>query len=380
MYALVALLSLLAAGLAARVLAGGRREHLPALVVVLAALLLTHTWAVFLLAAGGVAVALGLGAARDDAQRRALARDGALAAGGAAVLYLPWLPSLVAQVRDTGAPWSDRPGAGDLLEVLAAPAGGTPTALLLLAAGALGVRRLPRAERRTVVALAGVGAGAVLLAFGASQLEPAWATRYAAVAVGPLLLAAALGVAAAGRAGLVALAVVAGLGLADARTERLETKDPVREVAGALRRAGVGAGDLVISAHPERGPVARHYLGAGPRYADLLGPVRDPRIFDWRDATARLRAADPQRLAAALVASVRPGHAVVLLAPELRSGRWTAPWTRLVRDRTPRWEAALDADPRLRRVAELPRPGTAPAPRGLRAVRYVREPDISGRN
>lgn len=373
MYALVALLSLVAAALAAQVLADRRRGRLPALVVVLAALALTHTWAFFLLGAGAVAL---LAAARAAPDGRALARDGALVAAGVTVLYAPWVPSLVAQVRDTGAPWSDRPGAGDLVEVLAATMGGTVPALLLLLAGGLGVRALPPGRRRVAAGLAATGGGALVLAFAAAQVEPAWATRYAAVAVGPLLLLAALGVSAAGRIGIVALAVVAVLGVADTRTERLETKDPVREIATDLRAAGIGAGDLVVSAHPERGPVARHYLGAAPRYADLLGPVADPRIFDWRDALARLRAADPERVAASLVGGIAPGRSVVLLLPEVRTGRWTAPWTRLVRELAPRWEDVLDADPRLRRVAVLPPTGTPPAARGLRAVRYVREPDI----
>ena len=46
---------------------------------------------------------------RRPAPRRALVRDGVLAFGGAALLFAPWVPTLLYQAAHTGAPWSHRP-------------------------------------------------------------------------------------------------------------------------------------------------------------------------------------------------------------------------------------------------------------------------------
>lgn len=388
MYTLLALLSLVVAALAIRGFAHRDRRALPWLAVTLAAVALTHSWGVFLVAATAVtATATGLRSVSRESRRRRLL-DVLLVSLGATALYAVWLPTLIFQAAHTGAPWSQTPGLRDLADTLAGAVGGTgPAAVLLGVAVALAVLWLVRRRERAVtgegrgplrdqgaaiVLLAGSGLGAVVIAFGASQVEPAWAGRYAAVAVGPLLLLAALVLGRAGTPGIAALAVVCVLGLADPRTGALERKDNVRAVAGALRTAGVDDGDVVVSAHPERGPVLRHYLGGGPRYADLLGPVAEPRVFDWRDALERLERSEPARVADALVASIRPGGRLALVVPELRAGRWTAPWTRLVRARTPVWERLLAADPRLRRLGAIPAAAPTPRPRTVRAVVFRR--------
>ena len=76
--------------------------------LVLGAELYTHNWALFLGAALFVAwlVLLGLAPAGD---RRTRIRDGALGFGLAALVYLPWVPSLLFQAAHTGAPWSRLP-------------------------------------------------------------------------------------------------------------------------------------------------------------------------------------------------------------------------------------------------------------------------------
>jgi hypothetical protein len=147
-------------------------------------------------------------------------------------------------------------------------------------------------------------------------------------------------------------------------------KSNVREVTARLELRDLGPGDLVVSPHPEQVPVLRYYLGEDFRYASSLGEERDPRVFDWRDALARLQAARPRRTARALVDSLRPGQAVVLVQPLLRSYTWRAPWTSLVRRRVVQWERALDAEPRLRRVEALPEFGLRFPPRGVRSVIY----------
>lgn len=387
MYALLVLLSLVVAALVVRGFAHRDRRALPWLVVALAAVALTHTWGLFLVAASVVAAAAtGLhGAGRE--QRRERLRDVLLVSAGVVALYAAWVPTLVFQAARTGAPWSQTPGMRDLADTLAEALGGTGPALVLLGVAAvvagswlLRRRRAPADGAvasapeggRAFVLLAGSGLGAVVIAFAASHVEPAWAGRYVAVAVGPLLLLAALVLRRAGALGLVALAVVCALGLADPRTDALERKDNVRAVAVGLRATGLGAADVVVSAHPERGPVLRHYLGGGPRYADLLGAVADPRVFDWRDGLDRLERAEPASVAGALVASIGPGGRLVLVAPEVRAGRWTAPWTRLVRTRTLEWERFLIADGRLRRLGAIPAAPRPPRPRTVHAVVFRR--------
>ena len=71
-----------------------RRRHSPSMVYV-------HNWALFL--------CVGLAAATVLCARRRLKRF-ALVAAGVALLYLPWVPIVLSQVRHTGAPWSTSPG------------------------------------------------------------------------------------------------------------------------------------------------------------------------------------------------------------------------------------------------------------------------------
>jgi hypothetical protein len=102
-----------------------------------------------------------------------------------------------------------------------------------------------------------------------------------------------------------------------------------------------------------------------------MGPVRDPEIFDWRDAVDRLRAAKPKATSDALIRTVRPGQHLLLVQPIIRSASWGAPWTELVRRRAARWEYTLDHDPRLVRTMSRPVIGRG-RPRGVRIVVYVR--------
>ena len=86
----------------------GRRRYVPAFAALLALLLYTHYWALFL-ALGMLAAlaALIVSAARED--RRRLLVDGVLAFGLAGLAFAPWLPTLAFQLEHTGAPWSNPP-------------------------------------------------------------------------------------------------------------------------------------------------------------------------------------------------------------------------------------------------------------------------------
>jgi hypothetical protein len=378
MYALVALLGLSASAAFAAAFALRDRRALPLFVVLGAATIYTHNWGLFLMAGLGCAWLTLLAGARGG-ERAALRRDGLLGFGGVALLYLPWLPSFISQARHTGAPWSERPDLDAFVNGLQNLVGGAETGLViaLLGIGGLLTLRGSREERpqaRAALAL-GVALGVgVALAWLASQISPAWAGRYFASFVGPALLLAGAGLVRFGRLGLVALAVVLVLWF-DPRTSQLKGKSDVFRVTRALNDYGlIGPRDLIVSVHPEQGPVLRYYLDDQPdlQWADALGPVDNPRVFDWRDALDRLREARPKRTLDRLAPMVEPGRRLILVLPIIRTSRWGAPWTELVRRRAPQWERALDNDPRFERIAPVPAFRGRPLPRGVRAVVYLR--------
>jgi hypothetical protein len=382
MYSMVGLFGLLMVATFLHVFVDRDRRYIPGFVVSLAVLLYTHNWG-FFLAAGTLA---GLAVCWHwSADRRDLLRDGAIAYGAVALLYLPWLPTLVFQSTHTGAPWAERPSLDALLSAIGTLVGGpTPGVALLLVAGS-GLLALARREApaepgepvpvqrsHRIVVLIAMTVSAVVLAWVFSQLFPAWANRYFAVFVGPLVLLVAVGLTHAGRLGLVALVIVFAFWL-DPRTTPLNGKSNARSVAASIQTL-VTAGDVVVSTHPEQLPLLAYYLPEGVRYWTSMGSVEDPRVMDWRDALPRLEAARPRRQIDALVATMKPGQELVLVQPIIRTMSWDAPWTNLVRRRAAQWERRLDGMKAVRREAAVPVFGFDRLPRGVRAVVYRVQP------
>jgi len=400
MYAMVATLSAVVAVTFLHAFVVRRRHVVWLFAAALLALIYTHNWGLFL-AVGTVAALVPCWLAAGD--RRGLQRDVLMSYGVVGLLYLPWVPTLLWQAARTGAPWSVRPGLGDdifgpisnILGEASIPFG------LALAAGAglaaiLGERGgdgagaarhggalasdAPLGEaagRRTgilrprstaVLALIIVPVTGIVVAWTASQFAPAYTSRYWAVFVGPLLLLSGIGLAHAGRLGIVALLIVGALWL-NPRSAELQNKSDVRLVAARLQ-GQVFPGDLVVSVHPEHTPVLHYYFPEGLRYADAIGMVGDPRVFNWVDALDRLRAARPTRVLNSYVSSLRPGQTLILTLPIIRTGSWNAPWTSLVRKRSAQWQRAADRHPELVRIAAEPRFGNRRLPRGVRTVLY----------
>jgi mannosyltransferase len=306
MYTLVAVLSLVAT-------AAFVRRRPVVLAVALTLLLYTHTWAVFLFAALALVwLALDRG------------RDLLLAGAAAAILYLPWVPSLVFQALHTGAPWSQRPSVLFLVPAAAAVAWRPRDALVL------------------------AGAAGFALAWLASQVTPAWSPRYLFVLFGPVLL-----VIAARRAPWIPVAAVA---VAAALTGPPAAKSNARAVATSVA-ASVRAGDLLVVTQPEQVPVLHRYLPAGVVYLTPLGSPADPSFTDWRDALPRLRGATVLRTLAPRIAALPAGRRVVLVMPVARRPR--SAWARAVQRRTIEWRAALRRDPRRRRRGATSHPDPA---------------------
>jgi hypothetical protein len=374
MYSLVSLLGLLVVALWAHVFAFGHRRYRIAAALALTALVYTHNWGLFL--GAGSALAL-LAIWWRAADRRAVLRDAAVVYGITAALYVPWLPTLAFQAAHTGAPWSEKPTLSDVLGPISGILGGQPVPLALLLTGGSGLAALarrPEREARPAVRatwlLIAVPLAGLALAFVSSQVSPAFTGRYFAVFVGPVLLLAGLGLAHAGRLGLICLIIVLALWL-DPKTGSIDHKSDAREVA-ALIASHVHPGDLVVSVHPEQAPLLHYYFPPGLRYATALGPMADPGVFDWRDALERLRRADAVSTLGQLVNTLTPGRRLVLVLPIISTARWAAPWTRVVRRRSGEWQAAAAHDRYLRRLIVAPRFGHRRLPRGVRAIIYER--------
>jgi mannosyltransferase len=382
MYALVALLTLLACGAYGRAFAPGlperaRRPWAVAYAVALALMLYTHNWALFFGASCG-AVWLFLVFRSAGPQRRDLLVTGAVAFGGALVLYLPWVPTTLYQAAHTGAPWAESP---PVVALLAAPGhmlGKFAQIALILAAGAglgnLWSRRGAALSPggRAAACLLAIGVLTVTLAWTLSQVSPAWANRYLAAGVAPLLLVGAGGLANAGRLGIAALIVAAALAAGDTAPD---DKSNVRDIADAIGPS-LRAGDLVVSTQPEQVSVLAYYLPHGVRFATLTGPVRDTGVTDWRDGPDRLAATSAQRDLAPLLDRLRPGQRLALVEPIFADvRRWQAPWTELVRLRSGEWTQYMSNDARFGVAATEPTPPIERRPNAVEATVYVKTRD-----
>jgi mannosyltransferase len=362
MYSLVVLLSLLASASFVLAFVHGRRSQLPWLGVWTVLALYTHNWALFL--AAGMAVAWLVLWRRG----RVAPRDGLVLAGAVALAYLPWLPTVLAQAAHTGAPWANRPS---LLLLLAIP--GTLfgyVALPLMAVALAGQGRLRRLGEPVGV-LATITGVAALAAWLFSQVDPAWATRYLAVLLGPLLLVLAALLARGAGWTLAALACVAVVWMLSGPPA---VKSNVRRVTAHLGTQ-LRPGDLVVTSQPEQVPVLDRYLPPGPRYLTPLGPVRDPRVTDWRDGLPRLRHGHAARVLVPRLKALAPGRRILLVTPMFAPGKGVSPWLRAVRHRTREWRRVLLHDPRLVRLGRTPRTAVTVHRSNVRAELFVVVPE-----
>lgn len=357
MYALMALLALLATACWLHAFVYRRRGYLVGFALLQAAMLYTHSWGIFF-GIGAVLALIPAWSAADDRGR--LVKDAALAFGGAAILYLPWVPTLLYQASHTGAPWANRPRLGVPIQIARDVLGGYGPAVALVLVGGFGLAQVLRGEsgdgpreRRSIWALAIIAVVTLGVAWLMSQVSPAWASRYFAAMLGALILLAALGLARARALGLVALLCLCAFWVDP--TEYVDGyKSDVRDI-GAEVGAQMRPGDLVIVGQPEQTPLVWYYMPGGLRYADTIGPVDDPRHMDWVDALDKLEDADPREVLPPLLANLRPGQKVLFVRP-LTEGveHWRAPWTQLVRRRSAQWGAILAGDTTLRQVQVAP--------------------------
>ena len=175
--------------------------------------------------------------------------------------------------QHTGAPWSNSPGLDDLAQVPGAAARHGRAARAAAGGGAGAVVLLdrssgpPRAARARAAgdgrAVGRDGAGRLRRLAGLARVGHALPRGRAAAAAAGV----AGGLAHAGRLGLVGALLVALIWAGDgARTEKSNVRAIAEEIAPSLR-----PGDLVVSTQPEQIPVLSYYLPAAWRYATLWG-------------------------------------------------------------------------------------------------------------
>ena len=305
MYALVQLLS--AAGLFALLRALERpspRRLLP--VGLIAGLLaLTHYWALFLLAATAL-VLLAVARRGDRSAYRVLA---ALSAG--AVLFLPWLPTFLFQIRRTGTPWAPVPKLVDVWYSVTgwAGGGGGPAVLLtLLLLGLALLALVGSAQGRSVVLGTKVDRTALLLLAGSAGtlvlglivgrvVAAGYAPRYSSVAIVPALVLAALGLRALPpRARTTALVLVAVSGLLSSLPQLTSTRRTQAAVTAAALRAGLAPGDVVAYCPDQLGPAVSRLLPAGTDQV-VYPSFAAPELIDWVDYAERNATASPTAFA-----------------------------------------------------------------------------------
>lgn len=325
MYSLVILLTVLGYLLLCRVLDAPRPASLDlvGLALVSGLLLLTHYWALYLLAAVAMLLALQWRRAHGDGRRRfglALA-----AIGGGSVMFVPWLPTLLFQIRHTGTPWAEPASFSAMVNAVSEFAGGRSstgralglTFFALAGFGLFGsaIDRLrveidlrTRRRSRGLAFTAGVTL-AMAIAVGFAT-RGAFAARYAAVVFAPFLLLVALGATVFTDRRLLTAVVAAAVafGLATSTGNVTTDRTQAGEIAAVVRRQ-LQPGDVIGYCPDQLGPATSRLLPAGTRQVTF--PRRTaPELVDWVDYGAHNRAADPAAFARFLDRTAGSGHTV----------------------------------------------------------------------
>jgi mannosyltransferase len=283
------------------------RARLASVGALSAALLLTHYWAIYL-------VAVVLAVAAVDARRRRAAFRLPVAIAVGALAFVPWLPSFVHQLRSTGAPWAARANLGDLVDVLqgyGAPYGldsaGWTLWLLLAGLAVLGVfgsrRRSGAIELRwrrsgAASALGAVVAGTLSLALLAGMVGDSPVTgRYTAVVFPLVVVLAAIGLDRLSvPASTVVLALAAVSGVLGGWDASMTQRTAAPRVAGEIDRRASSA-DLVLYCPDQLGPSTSRLLRRDHRQGTFPSFAPPQRVV-WEHYLDRFRSTDVETFAA----------------------------------------------------------------------------------
>lgn len=336
MYSLVMLLTALGIVALTRAMAQPRPGNLIALGAVVAGLLYTQYWAIYLVVSLAVWLLWQGRKGQPDPLRRTNARwsFGALAVG--CVAFAPWLPTFFFQSRHTGTPWA---AAGNFGAIVSALTGFTDNQATLSTVGSnqgrllavvylilaflavFGVARdrwhieLDLHTRPRSRALAFVVFATLVVAVGGGLLtKSGYSNRYASVVFIPFLVLVVMGVMtlrdARVRAGVLAVAAVAGLAVAGQNVTTQRTQ--ASSVASVLLTQAK-PGDIVAYCPDQLGP-AVFRLTQDSRFRQLTYP-RDgnPGIIDWIDYKAAIRRSSPTAFVHSVQAEAGSSHDIWLV-------------------------------------------------------------------
>ncbi len=344
MYSLVMLLTACGMVAVGRALERPRPGNLVALAFVVAALLYTQYWAVYLV--GALALWLLWEAWRSRSGWRSQARWmlGAVAAG--CVAFAPWLPTFLYQARFTGTPWAAPANFGAVINAITgftdnqatlSTAGSNQGRLLalgyfvLLGLAVFGVARdrwhvdldlhtrFPARIPAFVVVVALVAAIAGGLVTGS-----AFSSRYTAIVFVPVLVLVALGTRTLASAvlRLAVVAVMAAAGLA-AAAQNVTTQRTQAPAVAAVLEAHARPGDVVAFCPDQLGPAVCRLTepgqtgatGATGRFRMVTYPRgTGPAYVDWVDYRSVAEASNPQAFARKLEAMAGTDHDVWLVS------------------------------------------------------------------
>ena len=292
--------------------------RLVAIGAITSALLWSHYWSMWLLAAGGGLLAIHAWRSRaDDADRRATLRImAAMVVGG--LTFIPWVPTLLYQGAHTGTPWARPLRPTEMVTNTLADFGGGPLAETILLGWMLALLMLTglfgRALDRVTIAIdlrtrpegrpfAILTVVTLAIAAAASYATGAtYASRYASVFFPFLLLLAALGVQRFQSRPIVisVLAVLMVFGAFGGFRTAVDDRSDARRSAEAITAQGT-AGDWVAYCPDQLGPATSRMLGPG--FEQVTYPAfAPPQRVDWVDYDARLAQASADRFADELVA------------------------------------------------------------------------------
>jgi len=339
MYSLVILLTGCGFLAVHRALAAPRPGNLVATAVVTALLLYTQYWALYLVAATGLWMAiLVLQLHRRNpgspAWQRPAKTLAALSVG--CVAFVPWVPTFLYQSKHTGTPWGAPANFAALTNAVTgftANQGVTSTvasnqgrllALIYFAFAALalfGVGRTarlvdidlhtrPRGRGLTFVVVVALG----LAISGGLLTSSTFSTRYASVVFLPFLLLVAMGTTtllhAKGRVIVVALAAVAGLVLS---FQNINTQRTQATAVANVINARAGPGDVIAFCPDQLGPAVYRVVSDPTTYEMVTFPRGSgPQIIDWVDYKHVVQSTNPVTFAANLVRRAGAGHHIWL--------------------------------------------------------------------
>jgi hypothetical protein len=329
MYSLVMLLVFAGYLLVANALERASWLRLAGIAAVSGALLLSHYWALWLIAASVLVLAWRARHASGDDRHRTIRVLGAVVAGG--LFLVPWLGVMVDQSAHTGTPWAApvRPttlvtttlqdfGGGDFAEGLLL--GWTLAALFVVGLVArsideyrleIDVRTTPLVRREATV----VGLTVAIATVAGYATRTTFATRYAAVLFPLFLLVAAVGltrfvgVVARGSIAVALLTLGVVGGVHNAITDRTQVGKVTEQI-----RAGAQPGDVVLICPDQLGPSVHRLLPPALGLVQLSYPsLDDPSLVDWRDYADRNGSNDPIAIANEVVARAGSAHSIWLV-------------------------------------------------------------------